>query len=53
MPSNKNALTRYKYLDFLAKHGWVLDYGKQEIVIPDTDVSIDDLKIVEKRIAKE
>ena len=37
---------------FMAEHGWVLDYGKQEVVIPATDVSIDDLKNIEKRTSK-
>lgn len=29
---------------FMAKHGWVIDLAKQEILIPDTDVSVDDYK---------
>ena len=37
---------------FMAEHGWVLDYGKQEVVIPAIDVSIDDLKNIEKRTSK-
>lgn len=28
---------------FMAEHDWVLDFGKQEVVIPDADISADDL----------
>lgn len=38
---------------FLAEHGWVLDYGKQEVVIPSSDVSTTDLDAVKRRFAKE
>lgn len=38
---------------FLAEHGWVLDYGKQEVVIPSSDVSTTDLDAVKRRSAKE
>ena len=26
---------------FLAEHGWVLDFANQEVIIPDTDVSVE------------
>ena len=29
---------------FIAEHDWVLDFGKQEVLIPDTDVSIEDIR---------
>ena len=29
---------------FMAEHGWVLDFGKQEVVIPEIDVSVEVLK---------
>lgn len=28
---------------FMVEHGWVIDYAKQAIFIPETDVSVDDL----------
>ena len=28
---------------FMVEHGWVLDFAHQEIVIPNTDVSVEDL----------
>ena len=36
---------------FMAEHGWVLDYGKQRVVIPIADISTTDLKTVGKRDA--
>lgn len=29
---------------FMAEHDWVLDFGKQEVLIPDTDVSVEEIK---------
>ena len=29
---------------FMVEHGWVLDFAHQEIVIPNTDVSVEDLQ---------
>ena len=33
---------------FMAEHDWVLDFGKQEVLIPDTDVSVDELRKLSK-----
>ena len=38
---------------FLAEHGWVLDFGKQEVVIPADDVSASDIETVKQRAVKE
>ncbi len=29
---------------FMAEHDWVLDFGKQEVLIPDSDVSLEELR---------
>lgn len=29
---------------FMAEHDWVLDFRKQEVLIPDTDVSVEDIR---------
>ncbi len=33
---------------FMAEHDWVLDFGKQEALIPDTDVSVEDFRKLNK-----
>ncbi len=33
---------------FMAEHDWVLDFGKQEVLIPDTDVSVEDFRKLSK-----
>ena len=33
---------------FLAEHGWVLDFAKQEVIIPVTDVSVVELRKMKK-----
>lgn len=30
---------------FLAEHGWVIDYAKQAVFIPETDINVDDLGV--------
>ena len=29
---------------FMAEHDWLIDFGKQEVVIPDNDISVNDLR---------
>lgn len=29
---------------FMAEHDWVFDFGKQEVLIPDSDVSLEELR---------
>jgi len=29
---------------FMAEHGWILDFANQEVIIPDTDVSVEELR---------
>ena len=36
---------------FMAEHGWVMDFGKQEVQIPDMDISVEDLQRLKKRKA--
>jgi hypothetical protein len=35
----------------MAEHGWVMDFGKQEVQIPDMDISVEDLQRLKKRKA--
>ena len=37
---------------FMAEHGWVIDFSKQEILIPPTDISTSDIKAIKKRAVK-
>ena len=32
----------------MAEHDWVLDFGKQEVLIPDTDVSVEEFRKLNK-----
>ena len=31
-------------VNFMSEHGWLIDFGKQEVLIPDTDVSVEEIK---------
>lgn len=39
--------------NFLVEHGWMLDFGKQEVVIPAMDISTSDWEAVRKNKRKE
>lgn len=34
--------------NFMAEHDWVIDFGKQEVQIPDIDISVEDLLRLKK-----
>ena len=38
---------------FMAEHGWMIDFGKQEVVIPASDISTLDLAAIRKKKEKE
>lgn len=31
---------------FMVEHGWVIDFANQEVIIPDTDVSVEELRLM-------